>query len=205
MSCCRTLSVSAAPTAASYSARSDFDSNRACIRPPGGCRTYVRQTPEMKSAKERGQKNAMCSDEWGQVRQAEPVSILSARCVVAKTGWLLGVERRQYRGGCDSLAAGPFAGAAAEAPICCRIHTPLGAPSRTTLRETESGEHWQATGQRRRLFWPQPEGTGHPATALAVACPWPANAPQARSARVRGAFRCREPLQYSRYCGELCS
>jgi hypothetical protein len=45
---------------------------------------------------------------------------------------------------CDA----PFAGAAAEAPYQCCSNTPLCAPSRTTLRETEAGAHEQAARQR---------------------------------------------------------
>jgi len=63
------------------------------------------------------------------------------------------------RGGCDSLAAGPFAGAAAKAPCPRhRVHTPLRAPSRTTPRETESGAHDQVGQQSEPRLWPQPFG-----------------------------------------------
>jgi hypothetical protein len=45
--------------------------------------------------------------------------------------------------GCDPLAAGPFAGAGVIAPRFRMVDAALRAPSRTTLRETESGAHPQ--------------------------------------------------------------
>jgi len=56
-------------------------------------------------------------------------------------------SRSEYRGGCDSLAAGSLAGAAAQAPQPLWSDTPLCAPSRTTLRETEAGAHSQGKRQ----------------------------------------------------------
>jgi len=71
---------------------------------------------------------------------------------------------------------------------------PRPVPSRTTLRETVAGAHWQAAGRRRRPFLAASRRDGAPSNGFAVARPW------GRQTPAGGAFCLRAPLPYSRYC-----